>query len=143
MKILSEIGPDLSRFANVKHFCSWLGLCPATKISGGTGLSAHTKRWGNRARQAIEMAALSLSHSGSALGAFNRRLCRRMDKPRANTAPVYQLARMVCFMLTRGEGFVDQSQQRYQEQQRAHSVAALKRRAAMLGFQIESVGIAA
>lgn len=35
MKILSEIGTDLSRFANVKHFCSWLGLCPATKISGG------------------------------------------------------------------------------------------------------------
>jgi transposase len=25
MKILSEIGPDLSRFATVKHFCSWLG----------------------------------------------------------------------------------------------------------------------
>ncbi|WP_062613182.1 IS110 family transposase, partial [Caballeronia calidae] len=34
MTILSEIGPDLSRFANVKHFCSWLGLCPGTKISG-------------------------------------------------------------------------------------------------------------
>ena len=39
MKILSEIGPDLSRFANVKHFCSWLGLCPGTKISGGKVLS--------------------------------------------------------------------------------------------------------
>jgi len=31
LKILSEIGPDLSRFANVKHFCSWLGLCPARR----------------------------------------------------------------------------------------------------------------
>ena len=31
MKILSEIGPDLSRFANVKHFCSWLGLVPAPR----------------------------------------------------------------------------------------------------------------
>ena len=43
MKILSEIGPDLSRFANVKHFCSWLGLCPGTKISGGKVLSAKTR----------------------------------------------------------------------------------------------------
>ena len=42
MTILSEIGPDLSRFANVKHFCSWLGLCPGTKISGGKVLSART-----------------------------------------------------------------------------------------------------
>jgi transposase len=84
MKILSEIGPDLSRFANVKHFCSWLGLCPGTKISGGKVLSANTKRSANRARQALKMAAMSLSRSDSALGAFYRRLCGRMDKPRAN-----------------------------------------------------------
>ena len=49
MKILSEIGPDLSRFDTVKHFCSWLGLCPGTKISGGKVLSAKTKRSANRA----------------------------------------------------------------------------------------------
>jgi transposase len=28
LTVLSEIGPDLSRFANVKHFCAWLCLCP-------------------------------------------------------------------------------------------------------------------
>lgn len=95
MKILSEVGPDLSRFANVKHFCSWLGLCPGTKISGGKVLSAKTKRSANRVRQALKMAAMSLSHSNSALGAFYRRLCARMDKPRANTATAHKLARMV------------------------------------------------
>ncbi len=84
MKVLSEIGPDLSRFETVKHFCSWLGLCPGTKISGGKVLSAKTKRSANRVRQALKMAAMSLSHSDSALGAFCRRLCSRMDKPRAN-----------------------------------------------------------
>lgn len=61
MKILSEIGSDLSRFANVKHCCSWLGLCPATKISGGKVISARTKRSANRVRQALKMAAMSLS----------------------------------------------------------------------------------
>jgi len=35
LTVLSEIGPDLSRLANVKHCCSWFGLCPGTKISGG------------------------------------------------------------------------------------------------------------
>ncbi len=35
-------------------------------------------------RQALKMAAMSLSHSDSALGAFYRRPCSRMDKPRAN-----------------------------------------------------------
>jgi transposase len=143
MKILSEIGTDLTRFANVKHFCSWLGLCPATKISGGKVLSARTKRSSNRVRQALKMAAMSLSHSDSALGAFYRRLCSRMDKPRANTATAHKLARMVYFMLTRGEAFVDQGQQRYEAQQRERSVAALTRRAAALGFQINPVGATA
>jgi transposase len=142
MKILSEIGTDLSRFANVKHFCSWLGLCPGTKISGGKVLSAGTKRSANRVRQALKMAAMSLSHSDSALGTFYRRLCGRMDKPRANTATAHKLARMVYFMLTRGEAFVDQGQQRYEDQQRQRSIAALKRRAAALGFDLNPIQIA-
>ena len=139
MKILTEIGPDLSRFPTVKHFCSWLGLCLGTKISGGKVLSAKTKRSVNRVRQALKMAAMSLSHSDSALGAFYRRLCARMDKPSANTAVAHKLARMVYFMLTRGEEFVDQGQQRYEEQQLERSISALKRRASALGFAITPV----
>ena len=138
MKILSEIGPDVSRFETVKHFCSWLGLSPGTKVSGGKVLSAKTKRSTNRVRQVLKLAAMSLSRSDSALGAFYRRLCARMDKPRANTAVAHKLARMVYYMLTRGQAFVDKGQQHYEEQQRQRSVAALKRRAAALGFVITS-----
>jgi len=137
MTILSEIGTDLSRFANVKQFCSWLGLCPGTRISGGKILSARTRRSANRVRQALKLAAMSLSRNDSALGAFYRRLCTRMDKPRANTAVAHKLARMVYFMLTRGEAFVDQGHQRYEDQQQQRSVAALKRRARALGFRLE------
>ena len=139
LTILSEVGPDLSRFANVKHFSSWLGLCPGTKVSGGKVLSARTRRSTNRVRQALKLAAMSLSRNGSALGAFYRRLCARMDKPRANTAVAHKLARMIYFMITRGEDFVDRGQQHYEEQQRQRSIAALKRRAAALGFQINPV----
>jgi hypothetical protein len=85
------------------------------------------------------MTAMALCRSESALGAFYRRLCARMDKPKANTATAHKLARMVYFMLTRGEAFVDQGQQRYEEQQRQRSIAALKRRAAALGFHINPV----
>ncbi len=143
MKIWSEIGTDLERFESLKHFCSWLGLCPATKISGAKVLSARTQRSANRVRQALKMAAMSLAHSDSALGALYRRLCARMDKPRANTATAHKLARMVYFMLTRGETFVDQGQQRYEQHQRERSIAALKRRATALGFPINPIGAAA
>lgn len=143
MKLLSEIGPDVSRFATVKHFCSWLGLSPGTKISGGKVLSSGTKRSANRARQALKIAAQALHRSESVLGAFYRRLCARMDKPKANTATAHKLARMVYFMLTRGEAYVDQGQQQYEQQQRKRSIAALKRRAACLGFQLNPVAATA
>lgn len=44
MKILSELGRSLTRFDTVKHFCSWLGLCPGTRISGNKRLSGASKR---------------------------------------------------------------------------------------------------
>ncbi|HEV2123082.1 MAG TPA: transposase, partial [Chloroflexota bacterium] len=31
----AEVGCDLSKFPTSKHFCSWLGLCPDNRISGG------------------------------------------------------------------------------------------------------------
>lgn len=139
MTLLTEIGPDLSRFQSVKQFCSWLGLCPGTKISGGKKLSAKTKRTANRARQALKLAAMTLSHSNSALGAFYRRMCMRMDKPRANTAVAHKLARLFYFMLTRGEQFVDEGQARYEEQQRQRSINSLRRRATALGFQVTAL----
>jgi hypothetical protein len=66
-----------------------------------------------------------------------------MDKPSANTAVAHKLARMVYFMMTRGEAFVDQGQQRYEELQLQRSVAALKRRAKDLGFVISPVATTA
>jgi transposase len=100
----------LSRFPTVKHFTSWLGLCPGTKISGGKVLSSGTQRAANRARQALKLAAQSLWHSPSALGVFYRRMQSRMDTAKANTATAHKLARLFYFMLTRGEAFVDQGQ---------------------------------
>jgi transposase len=57
LKVLAEVGPDLSRFKSAKHFASWLGLCPGTKISGGKALSGASKRTANRLAQALRMAA--------------------------------------------------------------------------------------
>jgi hypothetical protein len=50
---------------------------------------------------------------------------------------------MVYYMLTRGEEYVDQGRERYEEQQRQRSISALKRRAAALGFQVAPIAAAA
>jgi hypothetical protein len=46
-------------------------------------------------------------------------------------------------MLTRGQEYVDQGQQRYEEQQRQRNIAALKRRAAGLGLQVLEMPVTA
>jgi len=35
LTIISEIGLDMGRWPTVKHFTSWLGLCPHHRVSGG------------------------------------------------------------------------------------------------------------
>lgn len=143
LKILSEIGTDLRRFPSVKHFTSWLGLCPGTKISGGKALSGKTKRCANRAAQALRMAAQALRKSQSALGAYHRRLCGRMDRAKAITATAHKLARLVYFLLTRGQAYVDAGQQHYEERYQQRVVHSLAKRAHALGFQLTPVAQAA
>jgi transposase len=36
LTIISELGLDMERWPTVKHFTSWLGLCPHHRVSGGT-----------------------------------------------------------------------------------------------------------
>lgn len=143
MTIFSEIGVDMSRFQTVKHFTSWLGLCPGTKISGGKRLGSASKRSHNRATQAFKRAAAALRSSRSALGAYYHRLCARMDKGKAVTAAAHKLARMVYLMLTRGQDYVDQGQQYDEERYRERVVRGLAKRAADLGMQLVPVTVPA
>jgi transposase len=143
LAVLSEIGADLSRFPNVKHFTSWLGLCPGTKISGGKTLSGKSKRTANRAAQALKLAAAALRTSQSALGAYFRRMCARLDKAKAITAAAHKLARLIYMMLTKGEEYVDQGQEYFEERYRQRVLHHLAKRAEKLGMKLTTVEAAA
>lgn len=136
LAVVSEIGTDMSRFPTVKHFTSWLGLCPGTKITGGKVMSGKTKRVVNRAAQALRLAAAALRSSKSALGAYFRRICSRMDKPKAVTAAAHKLARLIYTMLTKGEEYTDQGQDYYEQRYRERVLQALSQRAAKLGMKM-------
>jgi transposase len=140
--VVSEVGADMSKFPDDKHFASWLGLCPGTKITGGKVMSGKTARVANRASQALKLAAAALRTSQSALGAYYRRLCARMDKPKAVTAAAHKLARLIYAMLTRGEEYTDRGQAYYEERYRQRVVANLNRRAQQLGLQVVPIATA-
>jgi transposase len=136
LAVISETGTDMSRFPTVGHFTSWLGLCPGTKITGGKIMSGKTKRVANRAAQALRMAAAALRSSKSALGACFRRMCSRMDKPKAVTAAAHKLARLVYTMLTKGEEYTDQGQDYFEERYRERVIHHLAKRAETMGMKL-------
>jgi transposase len=139
LAVISETGADMSRFPSDKHFASWMGLCPGTKITGGKVMSGKSKRCANRAAQALRLAAAALRTSQSALGAYFRRMCARMDKPKAITAAAHKLARLIYTMLTKGEEYTDQGQAYYEERYRERVLRQLSQRASKLGMQLVAV----
>jgi len=136
LAVISEIGADMSRFPSAAHFASWLGLCPGTRITGGKVMSGKTMRCANRAAQALRLAATALRTSQSALGAYFRRMCSRMDKPKAITAVAHKLARLIYTMLTKGEEYTDQGQDYYEERYRERVLRQLSQRAQKLGMKL-------
>lgn len=136
LAVVSEVGVDLARFPTDKHFASWLGLCPGTRITGGKVLSGKTRRCANRAAQALRLAAAALRSSQSALGAYFRRLCSRMDKPKAVTAAAHKLARLIYTMLTKGQEYTDQGQDYYENRYRDRVLHQLAKRAEKLGMKL-------
>lgn len=134
--ILSEVGLDPKRFPTVKHFTSWLGLCPAQKVTGGKVKSSKTRQVVNRAANAFRMAAFSLTQSRSALGAFYRRLRSRLGAPKAITATAHKLARMFYRMWTDAGQYIDPGMDYYQQRYQDLILKNLQKKANALGLEL-------
>ena len=136
LKVISEIGTDMTKWPSAKHFASWLGLSPHNRITGGKVISSRTKPSANRAAAALRLAANALHRSDSALGAFLRRKKAQLGAPKAITATAHKLARTIYSMLRYGQEYVDAGAEYYESQYRQRALRAAKRRAAQLGYDL-------
>jgi hypothetical protein len=126
----------VSRFATARKFCSWPGLCPNRKKTGGRVKSSRTRRGVNRAAQALRVAAQGLHHSQGALGGFLRRMKGRLGARAALTATAHQLARIVYRALRHGMTYVRRGQEEYEARMKEKPVQALRRKARQLGLEV-------
>jgi hypothetical protein len=60
LTLIGELGTDFTKWPTVKHFTSWLGLCPNFKKTGGRVKSSQTRKGKNPAARALRMAASPL-----------------------------------------------------------------------------------
>jgi len=137
--VIGEIGLNMDKWKTVKHFTSWLGLCPYNKITGGKVIFSGTKKVRNRATLALRVAARSLYRSKSALGVFYRRMRAKHGSLKANLAAAHKMARIIYSMLKTKQAYKDPGEVYYLEKYRKRIVSNMKRQAASLGYELKKV----
>ena len=134
--LLSEVGPDFSRFRTSGEFCSWLALAPNVRVSGGKRLSGRGPHRTHVAGQALRMAAMSLRRSQCYEGERHRARCLRLDTQRAIKASAHRLARVIYSMVKYGHEYIDPGMEKIEEERRAKNVRRLRKTAKSLGFEV-------
>lgn len=136
LRLVSEIGTDMSLWPSERHFTSWLTLAPNNKVSGGRLLSSRTQPSANRAAAILRIAAMSVGRTQTALGAFYRRLAYRIGKAKAITATARKLAILVYRCLKGELIYQDPGAAAYDLRHRETVIRGLRKRAAALGFSL-------
>lgn len=99
-----------------------------SKRNRGTGAT--------RVAGVLRMAALALTHSDAALGAYYRRIPRRKGGAVATFATARKLAALVFRMLRYGQDYVDEGVAAYEARFRQRRLHQLIETARQLGYQL-------
>lgn len=139
---LSELGGPQhlqAHFPSARRFCSWLGLCPDNRISGGRILKAKTRRVASRVAAAFRMAAEATAKSKTALGDYARRMKARLGKPEGIVATAHKLARILYTMITQTQAYDPAQAAQTTPAAQAKLLKNLQTRAATLGLQLVQI----
>ena len=121
LRLMGEIGPDMSRFPSPKHFSSWAGLSPKSKQSGKMKKRLNAKS--NNVGLILRQSAQSLMNSkNSAIGAFIRRLKGKKGSQVAIKAGARKIAEAVYNALTKGVEYVETGAEKYLEQNKFREI---------------------
>ena len=143
LMLIAEIGVDMSRWPNAKAFCSWLGLCPGLKISGGKVLSRRTRKVVSRASAILRMAAMVTGRTDTWLGRFYRRKKAQLGAPKATTATARKLACVIYHLLKYQEDYIPLDIAVYELKAAEARRRRLKREAAEMGMELVDIKQAA
>jgi transposase len=136
--VISEYGPDLSSFPTEKQFISHVLLAPRQAISGGKPIPRKKRRGSasSRVSAVLRMAATTLQHSQTALGAYYRRVARHQGADVAVFATARKLATLIYRLLRWGTGYVDEGAEAYEKRYQEARVRRLTATAKEFGYQL-------
>ena len=136
--VLTEYGPDLSRFPTEKQFVAHATLAPRRATSGGKRVKKNKRQSAStRVAAVLRMAALSQRHSQTALGAYYRKLASRLGADIAVFATARRLATYIYRLLRWGKKYVDEGAEAFEKRYQQNALKILTAKAKKLGYQLQ------
>ena len=107
MLIVSEVG-DVGRFRSEKAFASWMGLAPVVRQSGERKwIGGVPRRSNGRLKSALVECAQTAVRCDARFRGLHERVSRRRGNGCATVAVAHEMARIMYYMLCRGEPYRD------------------------------------
>ena len=136
LPLFSEVGRDMRKWPTAGHFTSWLLLCPDNDISGGRVLWKGMRKGNNRPGQMFRLAANSLHHNYTPLGAYLRRMKAKLGPAGGITALARKIA-IIFYTMVKNQVEYDATLWAQRDAQREKRFEdKLKRQAKLLGYQL-------
>jgi transposase len=137
--ILSELGPDLSKFPTDDCFSSWLNLCTKDGSSAGRRIRAPRVKTKNRVAQAFRFAAQSLHNNQSYLGDYYRSQRARHGAPKAIKNTAHKLARIFYHLVTTRKPYDETVFAKLEMQNQKRRLHKLQSLARQMGYSLVEV----
>ena len=131
--LLAEIGSDMSRWKDWRHFGSWLALAPCCAQSGRK--RRREKRYLSRAGRILCRAVQCMAVGKHTwLASFYRRIRAKRGAKVAIKATAYKLAKLIFLVLTKGWEYVEEGIAKYEQRVRELQLKALQKLAKNLDY---------
>jgi transposase len=141
--ILSEIGPDMSRFPTVGHLLSWAGLCPRNDESAGKRRSARLRKGDPWLKTLLIQCAWAASRKKSSyFHAQYHRLKGRRGPKKAVCAVAASILTTIYHMLKDGTQFQDLGANHFDRRSKEVRAKRLLNQLAKLGFDAKLTPLA-
>jgi transposase len=135
--IVSEIGPDMSRFPTADHLAAWAGVAPGNNQSGGKRRRSKTRQGNKPLGAALNQAAHAAARTKDTyLSAQYHRLARRIGRNKAIMAVAHSIVVIAYHLIQRQEPYRELGADYFDKRRPEATAKHLVKRLEKLGYQV-------
>jgi transposase len=135
--VISELGTDMSQFADAAHAASWAGLCPGNAESAGKRFSGRTRKGDRYLRRILVQSAwATVRRKDCFFAALFHRIAQRRGMKKAAVAVAHRMLKVICILIREGGVYRERGGDYFDRRNPARTARKLTRRLEQIGFRV-------